>query len=293
MQSSPSVTRGAGGLYLGQWPLVCVLGRPAPAPAIGWQTRRDTIFLPRSEYDERGATVRYVFRRLAPNGGVAHAAICTVPYTEGALRGVDRHFGVREGGGADQYRTRQRMVTIQGCVVDENVGCVMDPLLVTAPPKQEQEPCEETALGCTTKLPGGADDWWGDPNGPWSGGSTGTDSDDDEEEGVVAFGICIALKMGVSGWGALFTTGVSAYLAWDARQNTKAKYDAWARYRQDVDGGVVRYDIHINDLYYNAWKDAEHQEVLFYATTTTAAGVAGFEIFKAAVACSPYILAPV
>jgi hypothetical protein len=45
--------------------LVCVLGRPAPAPATGWQTRRDTIFVPHSEYDERGQMVRYTLQNNA------------------------------------------------------------------------------------------------------------------------------------------------------------------------------------------------------------------------------------
>jgi len=239
--------------------------------------------------------VRYLFLQIAPDGGLAHAASCTVPYSEAALRRVDRHFGVERSGGADQFVVRQGMLTTQSCVVDENTNaCVFDPLVVTAPPRENSDPCEARPHECTNKFGGGSENWWSDPNGPWSGGSAGTENgDEEEEEGVVAFGLCVALKMGVSGWGALFTTGVSAYMAWDARQNSKAKYDAWARYRQDVDAGFVRYDIHINDLYHNAWKDAEHQEVLFYATTATAAGVAGVEIFKAAVLCSPYILAPV
>ena len=50
--------------------------------------------------------------------------------------------------------------------------------------------------------------------------------------------------------GCPFHHWVSTYLAWDARQNTRAKYDAWARCRQDVDAGFVRYDIHNNEIYH-------------------------------------------
>jgi hypothetical protein len=64
-----------------------------------------------------------------------------VPYTEAALRRVDRYLGVEKGGGADQFRARQGMITTQGCVTDGM--CVLDPLVVVAPPPEPSDllPC--------------------------------------------------------------------------------------------------------------------------------------------------------
>jgi hypothetical protein len=107
----------AGGLHLGQSPLVCTLARPTPATA-NWEIRRDSVFVPRSEYDVHGRMVPYTLFQTAPGGGLAYTADCVVPYTEAALRRVDRHFRASKGGGADQFAARQDMVTIQGCVGD-------------------------------------------------------------------------------------------------------------------------------------------------------------------------------
>ncbi|HEY0150568.1 MAG TPA: hypothetical protein VGB92_01140 [Longimicrobium sp.] len=113
------------------------------------------------------------------------------------------------------------------------------------------------------------------------------------DEGPVAYTLCIAIKLGAGGWTAIGGTVVSATLAWDARKNTREAYDAWAGYRQNVQNGVIAYDMHIDDLYYKRWKDAEHQERLLYGTTAMAGVYAAWEIFQAAVLCAPYGAAPV
>lgn len=159
-------------------PFYCSLGRYSPTPGTGWETRADTLYFPRGEVDAAGRTVRYEYGVSFTDGRPLASATCLVPYTEGALRRVDRRFGVTEGGGADQYRVRQGMITTQGCVRDENNGCELDPLVITAPPKDTPtDPCDVDPLGCLTKRSGGADDWWNAGSGSWGGGSGGTPSD--------------------------------------------------------------------------------------------------------------------
>jgi hypothetical protein len=160
-------------------PFYCTLGRYSPAAGAGWETRADTLSFPPGELDAAGRTVRYDYKISFTDGRPLASANCLVPYTEGALRRVDRRFGIKDGGGADQYRARQGMVTTQGCVKDENTGCVMDPLVVTAPPKDNtmSDPCEIDPLGCLTKHSGGEYDWWYDGAGSWSGGGAETPSD--------------------------------------------------------------------------------------------------------------------
>jgi hypothetical protein len=252
--------------------------------------------------------VRYFFWRLAPGGGIAHTASCTVPYSEAALRRVDRHFGVERGGGADQFVVRQAMLTTQSCVEDENTNaCVFDPLVVTAPPRENSDPCEARPTECTNKFGSGSENWWSDPNS-WSGGGGGADTggggdtglpgDDDDDgdtldEGPIAYTLCIAIKLGAGGWSAIGGTVVSATLAWDARKNTREAYDAWDGYRRNTMAGIIPYDLSINDLYYKRWKDAEHQEYLLYGALGITGLYAAAEIFQAAVLCSPYAAAPV
>ncbi|HEX8450470.1 MAG TPA: hypothetical protein VF647_00165 [Longimicrobium sp.] len=66
------------------------------------------------------------------------------------------------------------MAATQDCTVDENTNrCVFDPLVVTAPPREDPDPCEESPLGCLTKRPGGESDWWNDGSGSWGSGTGG------------------------------------------------------------------------------------------------------------------------
>jgi hypothetical protein len=96
---------------------------------------------------------------------------------------VDRRFGVTDGGGAEQYHERQGMAATLDCTVDENTNrCVFDPLVVTAPPREDPDPCEESPLGCLTKRPGGESDWWNDGSGSWGGGTGGGETPTDPQE---------------------------------------------------------------------------------------------------------------
>ena len=116
------------GLYVGQTPFYCTFYSYTSAPAADGLFRRDTLFFPRAELNGAGRTVRYDFREFLPNGRPNATTSCSVPYTEAALRRVDRHFGVRSGGGADQFIARESAITVQGCVTDGI--CLLDPIIV-------------------------------------------------------------------------------------------------------------------------------------------------------------------
>jgi len=116
------------GSYVGQAPFYCTIYSYTSAPSASGGFPRDTIFFPNPELNEAGRTVRYDYRELLPNGRPKATTSCSVPYTEGALRRVDRHFGVRSGGGADQFVARHSAITIQGCVTDGI--CLLDPIIV-------------------------------------------------------------------------------------------------------------------------------------------------------------------
>jgi hypothetical protein len=174
----------AGGLHLGQSSLVCALGRPTPTTT-SWEIRRDTVFLPRSEYDARGRMVRYTLFQTAPGGGLAYTADCMVPYTEAALRRVDRHFRVSKGGGADQFAARQDMVTVQGCVTDGH--CELEGLVVIAPPppiqpNRAETSCEADPAACGTD----------NGEGGWEGGT----EEDAYSEGPGVFAACVVGMLG-------------------------------------------------------------------------------------------------
>ncbi len=277
------IAQSARGLHSGEVPFYCTLGRHAPSSLGGWQTRLGTLFVPRAEMDQGGRVVRYEYRRSFPDGRPLTTASCVVPYTEGALRRVDRTFGVENGGGADQFRARQEKITIQVC--EGSSGCVLDPVVVIAPPPEPSDlpPCP----GCEAPFPVSPR-----PGGGGDGGGSGLEGSD-SEEGVVTFTVCMVVKLGAGGWSAIGGTAVTAYMAWDARNNSRAAYDAWAGYRQNVENGVIQYDVHINDLYYKRWKDAEGQEKAMYVGTAVAGVWASLAIFEAAVACAPYAAAPV
>lgn len=300
LSRTAEVARSSQGLHLGEVAFYCIEGRYAPATPTAWQTRSRALWFPRGELSAGGRTVRYEYRRSGLDGWLLSAASCVVPYSEGALRRMDRAFGVKGGGGADQFRARQEMVTIQGgCVTSPDGICPVDPITVTAPPRERIAEVQCSAMDPNCGNSGGEDGGWGD--GSWSGGGDGDgspsgDEDNDGEtlhDGPVLYTICVAIKLGAGGWSAIGGTAVSAYMAWDARKNSRDAYDMWDRYRRDVAAGLTPNNIYINDLYYQRWKDAEHQEQLMYVAVAAGAAWSAFEIFQAAVACAPYGVAPV
>lgn len=135
---STNTAHTSAGLRLGETPSYCAVSRRAPSTASGWQTRPDTIFFPRSEVDAAGRKVRYDYRQSLSDGRNLVFGTCIVPYTEAALRRVDREFGVRSGGGAEQFKTRQERITVQGCVSDGGV-CPLEPIYVNPPPVEPSD----------------------------------------------------------------------------------------------------------------------------------------------------------
>ena len=287
----PAPALNAGGLHLGQSPLVCMLGRPAPAPATGWQTRRDTIFIPRSEYDARGPMVRYIFWRLALGGGIAHTATCTVPYSEAALRRVDRHFGVERGGGADQFVVRQGMLTTQSCVEDENTGlCVFDPLVVTAPPRENSDPCVARPHECTNKVGGGSEKPWSDPD-TWGGGGGGdpappenTDPAKSYEQGPLLWGACVLAMVG-----STYSITLAA-----------GKFETWYKAYKDAEGAQRLWlaavennvDVTRQMLLEYQYQQARLRQEDAAGAVSEAPHTSYLALFTAAVACGATALVP-
>jgi hypothetical protein len=110
--------------------------RKSPTDGTG-SNRPLSIYYPQPELGG-GRTVSYRFRGTTPSGEVVAAAFCTVPYTEAALRRVDRRLGVERGGGADQYAAREGGITTQGCVTEGM--CVLQPIVVIAPIAPDGDP---------------------------------------------------------------------------------------------------------------------------------------------------------
>jgi uncharacterized membrane protein YgcG len=128
------------GRQSGQVSFPCTVGNRALSAPNGWQTRRDTFYFSRGDLDARGRTVQYMYRRKATDGTLLVSVDCTVPYTESALRRVDRWLGVEANGSVAQFKAREEMVTVQGCVGDG--VCTLDPLVVTPPPTDPCSNCE-------------------------------------------------------------------------------------------------------------------------------------------------------
>jgi hypothetical protein len=122
--------------------------------------------------DERGRTVQYRYRRSSAEGKPLFSGDCVVPYTEAALRRLDRRFGVRTGGGADQFRDRQEQSTVQGCVGDGM--CMLEPIYVTPPPSDCGTPGCPGYEGDGDNYGGGGS---GGGTGGWGGGSGGNDGE--------------------------------------------------------------------------------------------------------------------
>lgn len=268
----PSRTVSAG-LHAGQVPFVCVLGRRTPFPASGWQTRIDTLFFPRAELHTAGQRVNYQFWRPGPDGRMISAAHCSVPYTEAAIRRVDRYFGMEGGAGADQFRAREGMITTQGCVTDES-GCMLPPITVVAPVKPSTNPddvCTRYPDECSTN---------GGGSGEYGGGGSG----DAYGEGPIAFGVCVGALAGVM----LGTASLKPYM--DAVYSAAGAVDSERRMLSAVtqNGGSPEM-IQVYQGRYDAAVSSYNSAVTSLAV---AGGVAAGAIAVAVVACSPAMLLP-
>jgi hypothetical protein len=160
----------ARGLHSGQVPFTCALRLRAKHPGGSpYMSRQNTYYFPRSEINEGGQLVQYSLRQVARDGGVVFIATCMVPYTESALRRLDRHFGISTGGGAEQFVSRQGIISTQGCVSSEE-GCVLEPINVTVEqPTDDYDPCDYDPVWCSGW--GGSGGYGGDDANGGSGGS--------------------------------------------------------------------------------------------------------------------------
>jgi hypothetical protein len=165
---------------------LCTVGNRALSAPNGWQTRQVAFYFSRGDLDARGRTVQYMYRRKATDGTLLVSVDCTVPYTEPALRQVDRWLGVEADGSVAQFKAREEMVNVQGCVGDG--VCTLDPLVVTPPPTDPCSNCEPPPPPRPSGGTGGTGgDGWG--GGGDTGGDGGSDSGapyigtDEETEG--------------------------------------------------------------------------------------------------------------
>jgi hypothetical protein len=214
-----------------------------------------------------------------------------VPYSEVALRRVDRHFGVERGGGADQFVVRQGMLTTQTCVEDENTGlCVFDPLVVTAPPKENSDPCEARPHECTNKFGSGSENWWSDPFGPWSGGGGDPTPPEDTapeksyQQGPILWGMCV------------LAMGGSSYSIWQVSD----KFESWYKAYQEAEGLQRLYqatlenntDPAVRQLYEYQYKQARQRQEDAKGAVSEATTMTFFALAGAALACGATALIP-
>lgn len=270
-QAAPS---NSAGQHLGQVPFYCVEGRRAPS-AGGWQTRLDTLFFPRAELDEGGRKVRFQYRRSTAGGNLLHAGDCEVPYTEAALRRVDRFFGIQKDGAAEQFRERQGMITTQGCVTDN--GCLLDPLVVVAPPP-EIPPCD-----ACNYYPGGGGYGGSGGGGDW-GGTGGGEDKSAYEEGPLLWGTCVLALVG------------STYSIWQVAD----KFESWYRAYKDAEGAERLWqatvennaDPYIQQLYEYQYKQAHQRQVDAAGVVGEATRTSYSALLAAGFACGATVLLP-
>ena len=286
----------AGGLHVGQVPFVCVLTRPAPQAQFGAEARRTTIYFPRAEVAPDGRTIRYSYVRADAKQWYG-AADCTIPRTEAAVRRMDRAFDAEAPG---VVRTARGFgsgnLQIMGCVAEG--ACTVEGITVTAPPQQQQ-----TQLTCDVNDPtcaGGASPGyrWDFSGGEYVGGgdydgwvSNGdTDNDGDQlDEGPIAFTICVAARLGPGGWGAIVTSGISAWQLWGAHVDVRNTYQQWDEYERTYsqDGHGGNYDSGIAGLYRARYEDAVEERDNLTLLVATSAGFAAWEVAKAVGTCLP------
>jgi hypothetical protein len=214
-----------------------------------------------------------------------------VPYSEAALRRVDRHFGVELGGGADQFVIREGMLTTQTCVEDENTGlCVFDPLVITAPPREDSDPCVARPHECTLKRTDAPDDGWSDPNDPGLGG--GSDPSPPQADPVTSYG------QGPILWGmCVLGMGGSTFSIWQVAD----KFEAWYKAYQEAEGLQRLYqavlenksDPAVRQLYEYQYKQARQRQEDAKGAVSEATVMSGFALAAAALACGATALIPV
>jgi hypothetical protein len=120
------------------------------------------------------------------------------------------------------------------------------------------------------------------------GGGSGVGA---EDEGLAAFAICVAAKMGTSGWASVLATGISAWQLFEARQQVASTYGAWQLYH-DGRPNNPNWDGAVENLFWANYKNAESAETALWTTTAAAAGTTVTEVGKSMLACAPTLAAP-
>lgn len=139
---------------------------------------------------------------------------------------------------------------------------------------------------CGTPAGGGT----GNGGGTGSTGAGGLTGDDDGDgdtlnEVPIAFVACMAVTMGLQGGASLTAAGLSAYAAWDARNDARAAYDRYKGYNDNW--GKPGFNTIFDKYLYDMWKEAEEDELQMYVAFAAAGGWAAAELIKAARLCAP------
>lgn len=280
----------------------CVVSLAAPEGQSGFLSLRKTIYFPRAEVDPGGRTIPYVYAEASQTEWFS-GATCTIPRTQAAIRRMDRTFQVdRDGAVRTERRHRPGEISLMGCVQDGM--CTLEGITVTAPERTSQNRSAYQLVGDDPEDTGTPYDGWDYSGGTFIGGETeetwvsdgDTDGDGDYlDEGPIAFGMCVAGRLGPGGWGAIGGTALAAWELWGAYTDSRNALNEWQEYDRlySQEGYATGWTQSTSDLYQKRYQDAESSKESLLKALAIGSGVAAWEIGKAAIACAPAAAAPV
>jgi len=238
-----------------------------------------------------GATTTYHLRFQRVPERPSATADCVIPRTTEAIRFLETRLHVpKDAQRVSRGNSGTGGLSTMGCVYD-GTACSLEGLTVVAPPPVycPRGSCWERGTGSEGYGSGGGGSAGGWIEPPTECNVEDLDCDGDTaDEGPVAFAACVAVKLGPGGWAAVIGTGLGAYQLLQARLSVRQTYHDWQRYYSSPTWNYAT-DL----LYQTAYENAVSQESLLWAATGAAAGIAAWEIGKAAVACAPTWAAPV
>jgi hypothetical protein len=276
-----------GGLHLGQTPFTCLLLRKIPN-GFGFESRRQTVFFPRSELSPDGRTTRYSFV-VANAEDWKQSADCVIPRTAAAIARTDRIFRTdRSGGERTAHGGIEGGLQLMGCVTSGL--CVLDGITVTVPPSQPNDEDYETVDPWNSPYV----DWWNGGGtytgvGSYGGWTSGGDTDGDgdyADEGPITFAICVAANLGPDGWAAISGSAVIAWQLWGARADVRNAHADYKRYNDLAAIDNSGWDPAIEGLYWLRYTDAMDQEKMLWAELTVAGTYSAVRLGEAVAACS-------
>lgn len=176
-------------------------------------------------------------------------------------------------------------------------GFELDRMYVTAPPKIgcDRGTCWDRGMdadeqGTDVTPSGGQDPATTSYPDPSASCDTSYDSNcdgDSADDGPIAFGLCMAAAMGPGGWGAVIVTGIGAWELMQTRLAVRSAHREWKEYWESS-----TWNSDVDHLLRMRYEDAKDTETKLWIGTGAAAGIAAWEIGRAAISCAPTSLAP-